>query len=205
MRTCTAKESVAALASGSPGLGHPVHTNGESERLVEPSAQGASITGGPTWCPLHCVPPHGVPPVVRTICTPFKAARWAARAAATAAFASAPTGAPAAAGQTPVGWREKRKTRAAKRPSAFTRSSSTDAASWLPLHHCPGRAEPVKSAFGVGFADLRLLTEPARSPGVRSYREQGEDRAGSKEPLTTRPNAVHQTSAVILGRLAHRP
>jgi hypothetical protein len=28
-----------------------------------------------------------------------------------------------------------------------------------------GRAEPVKSAYGVGFADLRLLTEPAR-PGM---------------------------------------
>jgi hypothetical protein len=28
--------------------------------------------------------------------------------------------------------------------------------------YCPGRAEPVKSAFGVGSADLRLLTEPAR-------------------------------------------
>ena len=28
--------------------------------------------------------------------------------------------------------------------------------------NCPGRAEPVKSAYGVGSADLRLLTEPAR-------------------------------------------
>jgi hypothetical protein len=28
-----------------------------------------------------------------------------------------------------------------------------------------GRAEPVKSAYGVGFADLRLLTEPPR-PGM---------------------------------------
>jgi hypothetical protein len=23
---------------------------------------------------------------------------------------------------------------------------------WLPLRHCPGRPEPVKGAFGVGFA-----------------------------------------------------
>jgi hypothetical protein len=23
---------------------------------------------------------------------------------------------------------------------------------WLPLRHCPGQAEPVKGAFGVGFA-----------------------------------------------------
>ena len=37
----------------------------------------------------------------------FKAARRAARAAATAAFASAPARAPAAAGQTPVGCRDK--------------------------------------------------------------------------------------------------
>ncbi len=36
---------------------------------------------------------------------------------------------------------------------------------WCPCsrcRYCPGRAEPVKSAFGVGYADLRLLTEPAR-------------------------------------------
>jgi len=29
--------------------------------------------------------------------------------------------------------------------------------STLPLPNCPGRAEPVKSVFGVGSADLRLL------------------------------------------------
>jgi len=31
--------------------------------------------------------------------------------------------------------------------------------------YCPARPEPVKSAYGVGSADLRLLTEPARSLG----------------------------------------
>jgi hypothetical protein len=30
--------------------------------------------------------------------------------------------------------------------------SSMGAAGWLPLRHCPGRAEPVKGAYGVGFA-----------------------------------------------------
>jgi hypothetical protein len=29
--------------------------------------------------------------------------------------------------------------------------------------YCPARPEPVKSAYGVGSADLRLLTEPALS------------------------------------------
>ena len=33
--------------------------------------------------------------------------------------------------------------------------------------YCPARPEPVKSAYGVGYADLRLLTEPAQMGTLR--------------------------------------
>ena len=89
-------------------------------------------------------------------------------------LASAPARAPAPAGRTPVGWREKR---GSWTGNTYNVLRVTVPRCRLPRRHCPGRAEPVKSAFGVGSADLRLLTEPARRPGVRSYREPGQDRA----------------------------
>jgi len=50
----------------------------------------------------------------------------------------------------------------------------------LPLSKLSGSGRTCQErAFGVGFADLRLLTDPARSPGVRSYREHGQERPGS--------------------------
>jgi hypothetical protein len=101
---------------------------------------------------LSTVSAH-VRPVCENFLYVFKAARWAARAAAAAAFASAPASAPATAGQTPVGWREKRK---APGRQIVERSPALrvlrGAAGWLPLLHCPGRAEPVKGAYGVGSA-----------------------------------------------------
>jgi hypothetical protein len=36
-----------------------------------------------------------------------------------------------------------------------------------------GSPGTIKGAFGVGFGDLRVLTEPAERPGVGSIREQG--------------------------------
>ena len=52
------------------------------------------------------------------------------------------------------------------------------------------RPEPVKSTYGVGSADLRLLTEPARqSSKVRSYRAAlGSGRARSEEEQWHRPD-----------------
>ena len=65
--------------------------------------------------------------------------------------------------------------------------------------YCPGRAEPVKSAFGVAMRSsfARLLTEPARHPGVRSYGERGKRLAKVDGPAGD-PNA-----ATLLVR-AHR-
>jgi len=60
------------------------------------------------------------------------------------------------------------------------RQRSGQAATMLPLSKLSGSGRTCqKRAFGVGFADLRLLTDPARSPGVRSHREHGQERPGS--------------------------
>jgi hypothetical protein len=116
----------------------------------------------------------GSVPAVRTFCTSSRRPGRAARAADAAASPALPPGLPLR--------RAKRRSAGAKsersgppRRTAFTRPQLHSAAGLAPARHCPGRAEPVKSAYGVGYADLRLLTEPARSPGDRSYQEPGED------------------------------
>ena len=56
--------------------------------------------------------------------------------------------------------------------------------------YCPGRPEPVKSAFGVGSADLRLLTEPARKSRSSQLSGAGTGEARIAEPvaaLTAQP------------------
>jgi hypothetical protein len=78
----------------------------------------------------------------------FKAARRAARAADTAARPALTPGLPCRTVPNAG--------RLARRPKypgpADHGSSSTRQSGWLPLRHCAGRAEPVKGAFGVGFA-----------------------------------------------------
>ena len=104
----------------------------------------------------------------------FKAARRAARAADTARSPSLPLA-------LPLRRRQRRSTgakirnrgplstygsyeRAAPRPVG--RIWQLSGAGVLPTLVCSARPEPVKSAYGVGFADLRLLTEPARQPHI---------------------------------------
>jgi len=101
----------------------------------------------------------------------FTAARRAARAANSARSPLLPLALPQRRRLAPVGWREKHKPLGPLRHTAVTRVQLAD---WLAgagsyreqvcsrTRYCPARPEPVKSAYGVGSADLRLLTEPAR-------------------------------------------
>lgn len=133
----------------------------------------------------------------------FKAARPGRSRRRLGGLASAPAGAPAVAGLTPVGWREGAEAGPPKRRRSSPGPQFGWARSWLPLRHCPGRAEPVKSACGVGYADLRLLTEPVRSPGVRSYREPGgglHHRVWWRCAFASRHRRLSSTGPVIPGQ-----
>ena len=139
-----------------------------------------------SWCPQTCTFIAGrtclgatVPETIETPCENFlyifKAARRAARAAATARTPPLPLTLPLRRRQRRSAGAKITKTRAAFDVQPFTGFAR---GVWCPCsrcRYCPGRAEPVKSAFGVGFADLRLLTEPTHSPGDRSYREPGKE------------------------------
>jgi hypothetical protein len=112
---------------------------------------------------------------------------------------SAPAGAPATAGQKPVGWRENQHLRAAiPIRCSLAAYRATVGGVLLPLRHCPGRPEPVKSAFGVGSADLRLLTEPARKSrrsqlsGARGVLTQARGRLTTKSPPRRRTSPENQ-------------
>jgi hypothetical protein len=103
----------------------------------------------------------------------FKAARRAARAANSARSPLLPLALPQRRRLTPVGWREE-----LRPPGRLTGRECSSPRQWTGLAgvgsyreqvcsrtwHCPARPEPVKSAYGVGSADLRLFTEPARKP-----------------------------------------
>jgi hypothetical protein len=85
----------------------------------------------------------------------FKAARRAARAADAAATPQLPLALTLWRANQPVSWRENLSLPGRPDPEAFTTSSvllPTAGRGWLPLRHCPRRPEPVKGAFGVGFA-----------------------------------------------------
>jgi hypothetical protein len=87
----------------------------------------------------------------------FKAARRAARAANSARSPLLPLALPQRRRKTPVGRREEQKI-----PGRFDVQESPGSAAgvWFPCsrsRYSPGRPEPVKSAYGVGCADLRLL------------------------------------------------
>jgi hypothetical protein len=93
-------------------------------------------------------------------------------------------GAPGRTGPTPVGWREDLRSMG---PPSRTRVLIAQAVDRTKPElaaigsrcapesvYCPARPGPVKSACGVGYADLRLLTEPAReSRTIGSYRGRG--------------------------------
>src|SRR5215469_10422491 len=101
----------------------------------------------------------------------FKAARRAARAAATAACASA--GAPAAAGRTPVGWREDLDDR---RAAGHT-------------EQLPSRGGFDKGTLAAAQIGLkRACQRPARSPGKRT---------GSR-PLSNPPLRLRGATAIDL-------
>jgi len=127
----------------------------------------------------------------------FKAASRAARAANTA---RTPT--------LPLRRRQRRSAGAKIRnpgpPLTYSSHRGSAAGEWCPCsryRYCPGRAEPVKSAYGVGFADLRLLTEPARqsrsSQAVVAMAGSGSLMAGSGSLSVVPP-----VGDTILGRRA---
>jgi hypothetical protein len=110
----------------------------------------------------------------------FKAARRAARAAATARTPALPLALPL---------RRRQRRSAGAKAQRCRAAIDVQAITWIrPQGRCPcsrcrivrGRAEPVKSACGVGSADLRLLTEPAR-PGRW---QRSEARTGVARTLT---------------------
>jgi hypothetical protein len=85
----------------------------------------------------------------------FKAALRAARAATSAASPQLPLTLPLRRGQTPVGWREDQTLsgrQSVERSPAAQCDPSRPGRGRHPLRHCPGGPEPVKGAFGVGFA-----------------------------------------------------
>jgi hypothetical protein len=103
----------------------------------------------------------------------FKAARRAARAADLARSPLLPLALPQRRRKTLVGWREDLRfagpplaDQSARRPGgghgeAGVGSYREQVCSRT--RYCPARPEPVKSAYGVGSADLRLLTGPGRN------------------------------------------
>ncbi len=90
----------------------------------------------------------------------FKAARRAARAADTAARPALTLALPCRTAPTPVGWREEPRS---GRHGTLAVSTVQAVGGWAGFGsyreqvysrtwHCPARPEPVKGAYGVGFA-----------------------------------------------------
>jgi hypothetical protein len=80
---------------------------------------------------------------------------------------------PAGQHRTPVGWRENRMIRAAE-TSDDHQASSAGAGVGSRSVIVRGRQNPSRAPTASGSA-RRLLTEPARSPGIRSYQEPGRE------------------------------
>lgn len=75
----------------------------------------------------------------------------------------------------------------------------------LPLPYYPGRAEPVKSAYGVGSADLRLLTEPAQKFRSSQLSGAGTRVARTAGPLTFNTHLPSRGTKHCPSRLFLRP
>jgi hypothetical protein len=160
-----------------PALGHAQLPQHERERHASNEAKVSSIKRDSTRvaaassCPEPCLEPP-----CENFLYVFKAARRAARAAATARSPSLPLALPLR--------RRQRRSSGAKVPgcrAAIERTAVTgSSAAGCPCSRCEivrGRAEPVKSAYGVGSADLRLLTDlPAQGSG--SDRDHGREWPG---------------------------
>ena len=145
-------------------LGCPCGWRGGPVRCEAPTRNGAQPEALPRWCSPRCQDrEHRQGNADPNLCRPsvrFKAARGAARAADTAAARHSRWSSHAGRPPTPVGWREDHDHEGrlgvpqypSSRASTVGRIWQLSGAGLLPNLHCRGRPEPVKGAFGVGFA-----------------------------------------------------